>query len=176
MLVKDKNFKLYLPYEKLVHRIEEMAEQINQDYSSNNLLLLGILNGSYMFMSELTKNIPLLCKISFIKISSYDKTESTGIVNELIGLNTDIKDKDVYIVEDIVDTGTTMNHLLGILREKSPRSIKIVSLFSKNENHNTPIDYCGFEIPNDFIIGFGLDYDGYGRNLKDIYVIDDNIN
>ncbi|MCB0409620.1 MAG: hypoxanthine phosphoribosyltransferase, partial [Flavobacteriales bacterium] len=134
-----------------------------------------VLNGSFMFIGDLMKSIDLNCMISFIKMASYEGTESTGKVNELIGLNEDIEGHDVILIEDIVDTGNTLEKLYQMLQEKKPKSIKIATLLYKPEAYKKPykIDFVGKEIPNAFVLGYGLDYDGYGRNLSSIYVLKD---
>ncbi len=173
--VKDKSFKPYISEEKLQVSVEKIASKINDDYKGCTPIFLGVLNGSFMFFGDLLKSINLECTVSFVKLASYQGTNSTGKVNELIGLNEDISDKDIILVEDIVDTGNTLVKLYEILSEKNPRSIKIATLLYKPEayskSHN--IDYVGLEIPNAFVLGYGLDYDGLGRNLSSIYVLNE---
>ncbi len=173
--VKDKSFKPYISEEKLQVSVEKIASKINDDYKGCTPIFLGVLNGSFMFFGDLLKSINLECTVSFVKLASYQGTNSTGKVNELIGLNEDISDKDIILVEDIVDTGNTLVKLYEILSEKNPTSIKIATLLYKPEayskSHN--IDYVGLEIPNAFVLGYGLDYDGLGRNLSSIYVLNE---
>ena len=171
--VKDKSFKPYISTEELQASVEKMATQINHDYKGTTPLFLGVLNGSFMFFSDLLKSIDLECAVSFVKLASYDGVSSSGVVNELIGLSEDISGKDIILVEDIVDTGNTLVKLYDILERKNPKSIKIATLLYKPEAYKKsyPIDYVGKEIPNAFVLGYGLDYDGLGRNLSSIYVL-----
>lgn len=173
--VKDKSFKPYISEEELKASVEKVASKINDDYKDSTPIFLGILNGSFMFFGDLLKSIDLECTVSFVKLASYEGTSSTGAVNELIGLNEDIEGKDIILVEDIVDTGNTLVKLHEILSEKKPRSIKIATLLYKPEAYKKhhPIDYFGLEIPNAFVLGYGLDYDGLGRNISSIYVLND---
>ena len=134
---------------------------------------MAVLNGSFVFAADLLRGIDTPCEISFVRMASYEGTSSTGVVKQLIGLKEDIKDRTVVIVEDIIDSGLTMVHLLDLLKEKQPADIKIAALLVKpgNLKVNLDIPYCCFEIPNDFIVGYGLDYDGEGRNLPSIYTV-----
>tara|TARA_B100000809_G_scaffold86452_1_gene84852 strand:+ start:9110 stop:9646 length:537 start_codon:yes stop_codon:yes gene_type:complete len=173
--VKDKSFKPYISAEELQSSVEKLAAQINHDYKGNTPLFIGVLNGSFMFFGDLLKSINLECTVSFVKLTSYEGVSTTGVVNELIGLNEDISGRDIILIEDIVDTGNTLVKLYEILEEKNPKSIKIATLLYKpeayNKSHN--IDYVGKEIPNAFVLGYGLDYDGLGRNLSSIYVLNE---
>ena len=173
--VKDKSFKPYISEEELQSSVEKVASQINNDYKGSKPFFLGVLNGSFMFFGDLLKAIDLECTVSFVKLASYEGTSTTGKVNELIGLNEDISGKDIILIEDIVDTGNTLVKLHEILSEKNPRSIKIATLLYKPEAYKKSynIDYVGIEIPNAFVLGYGLDYDGLGRNLSSIYVLND---
>ncbi len=173
--VKDKSFKPYISEEDLQASVRKVASKINNDYKDGTPIFLGILNGSFMFFGDLLKSIDLECTVSFIKLASYEGTNSTGEVNELIGLKENIEGKDIILVEDIVDTGNTLVKLHEILSKKKARSIKIATLLYKPEAYKKhhPIDYVGMEIPNDFVLGYGLDYDGLGRNLSSIYVLND---
>ena len=173
--VKDKSFKPYISEEELQSSVEKVASQINNDYKGSTPFFLGVLNGSFMFFGDLLKAIDLECTVSFVKLASYEGTSTTGKVNELIGLNEDISGKDIILIEDIVDTGNTLVKLHEILSEKNPRSIKIATLLYKPEAYKKSynIDYVGIEIPNAFVLGYGLDYDGLGRNLSSIYVLND---
>jgi hypoxanthine phosphoribosyltransferase len=173
--VKDLSFKPFISEEDIQVAIKNVAQKINEDYKSKTPIFLGVLNGSFMFMGDLMKSITLDCYTSFVKMASYEGTESTGKINELIGLNEDIEGKDIILVEDIVDTGNTLVKLYEILGEKKPRSIKIATLLYKPEAYKKEykIDYVGKEIPNAFVLGYGLDYDGLGRNLSSIYVLKD---
>jgi hypoxanthine phosphoribosyltransferase len=173
--VKDLSFKPFISEEELQVAIKKVAQNINKDYKGKTPIFLGVLNGSFMFMGDLMKSINLDCFTSFVKMASYEGTESTGKINELIGLNEDIEGKDIILVEDIVDTGNTLVKLYEILGEKKPKSIKIATLLYKPEAYKKShkIDYVGKEIPNAFVLGYGLDYDGLGRNLSSIYVLKD---
>jgi|TARA_B110000116_G_C16478712_1_gene421482 hypoxanthine phosphoribosyltransferase len=173
--VKDKSFKPYISAEELQSSVEKVAAQINHDYKGSTPLFLGVLNGSFMFFSDLLKSIDIECTVSFVKLASYEGTMTTGVVNELIGLSEDISGKDIILVEDIVDTGNTLVKLYEILKEKNPKSIKIATLLYKPEAYKKSygIDYVGKEIPNSFVLGYGLDYDGLGRNLSSIYVLNE---
>lgn len=173
--VKDLSFKPFISEEELYVAIKKVAQKINEDYKGKTPIFLGVLNGSFMFMGDLMKSINLDCYTSFVKMASYEGTESTGKINELIGLNEDIEGEDIILVEDIVDTGNTLVKLFDILKEKNPKSIKIATLLYKPEAYNKDhkIDYVGKEIPNAFVLGYGLDYDGLGRNLSSIYVLKD---
>lgn len=174
--VKDKTFKPYISEKELNNAISNVAKQINADYKGKHPIFIGILNGSFMFMSDLLKQIDLQCTVSFIKLASYQGTTSTGIINELIGLNENIEEQDIILIEDIVDTGNTLVKLYELMQSKNAKSIKIASLLFKPEAYKKThkIDYVGKEIPNAFVLGYGLDYDGWGRNLSSIYVLDDN--
>jgi len=169
--VKDKTFVPYLSEEELFNRISALGKQISLDYKGKQPVLLGVLNGAFMFLSDLAKNIDIAVEIQFVKVSSYEATASTGTVKDLIGLNIDLEGREVIIVEDIVDTGLSMKHILKTVHERKPSSVKIATLLLKPEALQEPIslDYVGFEIPNKFVVGYGLDYDGLGRNLKEIY-------
>lgn len=174
--IKDKTFKPYISAEELQTSISKVANEINTHYSGKSPIFIGVLNGSFMFMSDLLKEINLQCTVSFVKLASYEGTTTTGKVNELIGLNEDLAGQDIILVEDIVDTGNTLVKLYEILQNKKVNSIKIASLLFKPEAYQKPysIDYIGKEIPNAFVLGYGLDYDGYGRNLSSIYVLDEH--
>ncbi len=170
----DKTFVPYLTEEKIAAAVKVVAKQINADYVGKNPLFLVILNGSFLFAADLLRAIDSEgCEVSFVKFSSYEGTESTGKVKELIGLNEHLDGRDVIIVEDIVDTGNTIVQMMDDLAKRNPASVRIAALLFKPEAYkkDVKIDYVGMEIPNAFIVGYGLDYDGLGRNLKDIYVI-----
>lgn len=171
--VIDKEFEITLPSEKIQNRIAEMASELSKDYSDKKPVFLGILNGSFMFASDLFKRISIDAQITFLKLASYQGTISSGTVKQLIGLNQDIKDQHVIILEDIVDTGITLENIMNQLSGYGPASVKIATLLYKPESYQKDmnIDYVGFSIPNDFIVGYGLDYDGYGRNYEDIYTL-----
>ena len=172
--VLDKKFVPYLSAETIAERIEELATKINEDYADKNPIFIGILNGSFMFASDLYKQITVSSTISFIKLVSYKGTTSTGTVITSIGLEEDLTGRNVILIEDIVDTGKTLSEFLPTIQKQQPNSIKICTLLQKPEAllHPLEVDYVGFQIPNKFVVGFGLDYDGYGRNLKEIYQLE----
>lgn len=171
--ILGKKFEVSIPEEKILERIKELANQINEELGNKEVIFLGILNGSFMFAADLYKDINFNSQISFLKLASYQGASSTGNVKRLIGINEDIANKTVVVIEDIIDTGTTLDQIIKQLKGYEPAEIKVATLLYKPEayNYNIPIDYIGFEIPNDFIIGYGLDYDGYCRNLRSIYTI-----
>ena len=173
VVVNDKKFKVSVTAEQIHVRVAELSAQMNADLAGKDVVFLSILNGSFMFAADLLKNIDLLCRISFVKFASYAGDQSTGNVKELIGLNENLKGKTVVIIEDIVDTGKTMVDLLEYLKRFEPAEVRIATLMFKPGKcqEKLKIDYFGFSIPDDFIIGYGLDYDGLGRNLKDIYMV-----
>lgn len=164
-------FKLSIPNSELVKTIERLAVEITKDMKGKQPLFVCILNGSFIFAADLLKEIKLPCEVSFVKMQSYEGTDTTGMVKELIGFGEEIKGRDVIILEDIVDSGNTMEKVVKRLRETEVKSLKIATLFYKPEAYkkDIPLSYVGLKIPNDFIVGYGLDYDGLGRNLKDIY-------
>ncbi len=171
--ILDKEFVPSLTEGEILFNIEKMAQAITHDLENEDPLFLGILNGSFLFAAELFKRLSFPCQISFLKLASYQGSSTTGKVKRLIGLNEDLKDRTVVILEDIVDTGITMEHIKKQLIGYEPKQIKIATLLFKPQAFvkDYPIDYIGFHIPNEFIVGFGLDYNGYGRNLKSIYKI-----
>jgi hypoxanthine phosphoribosyltransferase len=166
----NKAFRLYIDNATIERRIRSLSRQINKDYKDKIPLFIGILNGSFMFASELLKNINLTCDITFVKMQSYEGTEN-GAIKSSIGLDKDVKGRDILIVEDIVDSGNTLNTLLEQINKLQPSSVSTVSLLFKPEalKHSLKINYIGFEIPKLFVVGYGLDYDGLGRNLTGIY-------
>lgn len=169
--VLDKSFTSFLSHEEILTRIEGLANQINVDYRDKSPLFIAILNGSFMFASDLFKSLHIEAEICFIKLASYQGIKSTGQVTTSIGLDVSLKDRDVILIEDIVDTGKTLHEFLPQLFNQNPSSIRIASLLHKPDALLYPVkvDYLGFEVPNKFLVGYGLDYDGMGRNLKDIY-------
>lgn len=175
IMVRDRQFSVSIPEEKIKKRVAQVAAQISDDLKDQHPLFLAVLNGSFVFAADLMRGITTPCEISFVRMASYEGTSSTGAVKQLIGLKEDIKDRSVVIVEDIIDSGLTMQHLLNLLAEKQPRAIHIAALLVKPGNLQVKLDipYCCFEIPNDFIVGYGLDYDGEGRNLPSIYTVTD---
>ena len=172
----DKTFRTFITYESLNKAIDEVADKINADFNGceDIPVLLCVLNGSIMFTSELMKRLTFNCQIVSTKLTSYEGTSTTGKVKQAMGLTADIKGRRVIIVEDIVDSGNTIVELKRILEEKEASESRICTLLLKPEAYkkDIKIDYVAMEIPNDFIVGFGLDYDELGRNLKDIYVLD----
>ncbi|MEN8120126.1 MAG: hypoxanthine phosphoribosyltransferase [Bacteroidota bacterium] len=171
--VLDKEFEVFIKHKQIQKAIEKVAENINNDLGEKDVIFLGILNGAFMFASDLYKNLTFNSQISFLKLASYSGTSSSGNVKRLIGVNEDLKDKTVVIIEDIIDTGITIDNIIKQLSGYEPAEIKIATFLFKPDAYQTniPIDYIGMEIPNDFIIGYGLDYNGFGRNLKHIYKI-----
>lgn len=169
--IHDREFVKSIPSEEIAASVKQVADRINRDYAGKRPLLLGVLNGCFMFVSDLMKNLEVECEISFVKFSSYQGAETTGVVTQVIGLSESIEGRDVIIVEDIVDTGLTMRKMLDTLKECNPASLEIASLFVKPARLRVPVSvkYSAFEIPDRFIVGYGLDYDGLGRNLPDVY-------
>ena len=171
--VLDKEFSLYIPQEEIENAIQTVADQINEDMVGKNPLFLVVLNGAFMFASELFKRLTIPCEISFVKLSSYAGTATTNVVRELIGLDHSLEGRHVVVVEDIVDTGHTMKYTLEKLRHLNAVDVRIATLFFKPNSfqYDYPIDYKAMDIDNEFIVGYGLDYDQQGRNLPDIYKV-----
>jgi len=172
--IHDKTFELFLPYEKIRAAVEKIAEQINDDLAGKNPLFICILNGSFMFAAELYKRIDFVdSEISFVKLASYQGEKTTGSVKQLIGLNEKIEGRTVVVLEDIVDSGITIDNIQDQLKKLKPKKVSVATLLLKPDAliKEVELDYVGLEIPNDFIVGYGLDYDGYGRNLLDIYSV-----
>ena len=167
----DKKFEVFIAAEEIDFAIENMAKQIEDDFSDDIPVFIGVLNGSFMVTADLLKKYNGLCEVSFVKMASYDGMATTTEVKQLIGLNQNLEGRSVIIVEDIVDTGNTIEELKAILKEHKVKHFKIATLFLKPEAYTKDIklDYVGIRIPNKFIVGYGLDYDGLGRNLKDVY-------
>ncbi|MBR2947254.1 MAG: hypoxanthine phosphoribosyltransferase [Bacteroidales bacterium] len=171
----DKYFKPFIPNIKIEEAIEKVAQQLNNDYKNGETpIFLSVLNGSFMFTASLMGKLEFNCEISFVKLASYSGTESSGCINKIIGLSDRVKGRKVVIIEDIVDTGNTIEELVRLLNEMEVADIKICTLFLKPGAYKKeiPIDYPAMEIGNEFIVGFGLDYDQLGRQYKDIYIID----
>lgn len=170
------NFVPYLENEKITARIRELGRQITEEYRGRRPVFICVLNGAFPFAADLFRQVETDAEIAFIRLSSYQGTESTGKVRKLMGLTTDITNRPVIIVEDIVDTGTTITNLVKELKSHNPSDMKVATLLFKPEalEHNVTPDYVGFEIPKKFIIGFGLDLDGLARNLRDIWVLDES--
>lgn len=176
VILGEKEFRLYIPYEDIVESVASLAQRIKRDYADKPApLFIGVLNGSFMFMAELLKMIDEPAEVSFVKLASYTGTRTSGSVSELIGLSTDIRGRHVVIVEDIVETGESIEHLTRSLVGHEPASIEVATLLFKPEAYRKaiPIKYKAFSIPGDFVIGFGMDYNQMGRNLRDIYTIVD---
>ncbi|MCY1507033.1 Hypoxanthine-guanine phosphoribosyltransferase [compost metagenome] len=170
--VDGKNFELFLENETIAKRTRLIGVQLNVDYENRCPVLIGVLNGSFVFMADLLKEIEIACEISFVRVASYDGSVSSGQVREVFGLSDGLKDRDVLLIEDIVDSGLTLSYLLEKVKAQSPASIAVCTLLFKPSAVKTDIPdirYVGFEIPNDFVIGYGLDYNELGRNLKDVY-------
>ncbi len=171
--IKDKKFTMSIPEAEIMRQVKRVAGEINRDFAGSTPVFLAILNGSFIFAADLMREIKIPARISFVKLASYVGTSSTGSVCEMIGLDVGIAGKDVVIVEDIVDSGLTMKYVTEMLVKYNPRSVSICTLLLKPENLKVRLDipYKCFSIPNDFILGYGLDYDGYGRNTRDIYTV-----
>src|SRR5689334_19306690 len=169
--VHDKSFETYLSEETILQRIKEIGESISKDYAGRRPLFIAILNGSFMFAADLFKHLTIEAELCFIKLASYRGLKSSGNVVTSIGLEDDLFGKEVIIVEDIVDTGKTLHNFLPKLQHQQPKSLRIATLLHKSEATEYPLqlDYVGFDIPNKFVVGYGLDYEGLGRNLKEIY-------
>ncbi|QNH61455.1 hypoxanthine phosphoribosyltransferase [Hymenobacter sediminicola] len=166
-----KQFEPYLSAQQLSASIQQLADRLNHEYAGKQPILVAVLNGSFMFAADLMKGLSIPCEITFIRVASYQGTSSTGTVQEVLGLTEELQGRHVIIVEDIVDTGHTMRMLLDNLSANQPASLEVATLFLKPEclQHELPIRYVGLSIPNDFIVGYGLDFDGLGRNYPDVY-------
>ncbi|MBD2721812.1 MULTISPECIES: phosphoribosyltransferase [Hymenobacter] len=170
--IHNKAFRPYLSAAQLDEAVTELAARLSAEYAGRQPLFVVVLTGGFMFASDLLKKYTGECEIVFIRVASYEGTESSGLVQEILGLREEVQGRDLIIVEDIVDTGTTMHHLLPTLLAKGPASVEIAALFFKPASlrHELTVRYVAREIPNDFVVGYGLDYDGLGRNLPDVYV------
>lgn len=173
IFIQDKYFELFIRKEKIDAVISVMAEQMNRDLMKKDVIFLVILNGAFMFASDLLKLITFQCMVSFLKLVSYNGASSTGEITRLIGINEDFAGKTVVILEDVIDSGLTVQYILKQLEACGAAEIKIAALLLKQLNSKVQVrtDYTGFKIPGDFVVGYGLDYNGYGRNLKSIYKI-----
>lgn len=171
--VKDKEFRLFIPHEKIKEAIKQVANQINRDLEGLNPLFIVVLNGAFMFAADLFKEIEVSCEVSFVKLSSYSGTQSTNTVRELIGLDENVNGRNVILLEDIIDSGLTIAYTVQKLKNLGAADVKIATLLFKPDafKKDYHIDYVGMEISNKFIIGYGLDYDEHGRNFPDIYQI-----
>ena len=171
--IKDKTFKTSITEAEIKQRIKELAAQVSRDMEGKNPLFLGVLNGSFIFAADLMREMTIPCEISFVKLASYEGTISTGKIKEVLGINEDLSGRTVIIVEDIVESGHTMKNMIESLGTRNPASVHICTLFFKPDKlqEELKLDYVAFRIPDDFIVGYGLDYDHQGRELKDIYTI-----
>jgi hypoxanthine phosphoribosyltransferase len=171
--ILDKMFREYLTEKVIQQRIGEIATQVNKDLAGKEIVFLGILNGAFLFAADLFRRIEFPARISFVKLASYQGTSSSGSIKELIGWNEDIRNKTIVVIEDIVDTGNTLERIVDELIIRKASEIRIAALLYKPEAYTKkiPLDYVGFEIPNDFVVGYGLDYDGFGRNLPAVYTL-----
>ena len=171
--IKDKTFRTFIPEDQIAERVKAVAERINKDLADKNPLFLAVLNGSFIFAADLMRNITIPCEISFVKLASYQGTTSTGVIKEVIGLNEELAGRTVVILEDIVDTGFTIKRMIETLGTRGPESVHVCTLLLKPGKLQVPlnVEYVAMEIPNDFIVGYGLDYDQQGRNLRDIYTL-----
>lgn len=169
----DKTFELSIPEAEILKSVKAVAEKVNKDYEGKHPIILAVLNGAFMFCADLVRELTIPCEVNFVKLSSYSGTQSTGKVEELIGVNSDISGRDIIIVEDIVESGNTLLKMKNILDSKNVASARICSLFFKPAKLQADIkvDYPAMIIPDDFIVGYGLDYDGEGRQLRDVYTL-----
>lgn len=173
--VHDKRFRLFITDAQIQKEVARIAVEMNRDLADKDPIFLGILNGAFMFAGDLYKQLTFPCQITFLKLASYSGTHSTGTVKQLIGINRDLKDRVVVVLEDIVDTGVTLETIIRQLSGYQPKEIRVATFLHKPEAtvEEVKLDYVGMEIPNDFILGYGLDYNGYGRNFKEIYQLVD---
>jgi len=171
--LKDKTFKPFIDQKRIAIEVKRIAQEINVELTNDFPIFLAVLNGSFMFASDLLKEIEIPCEISFVKLASYEGLKSSGKVKQLLGLNQRVENRTVVILEDIVDTGVTIEKLVSLLNTEKAKKIKIARVLFKPDSYKKEftIDYIGFKIPNDFVVGYGLDYDGLGRNLKEIHII-----
>lgn len=177
MKIGDLNFELKLTSAQIQQRVAELGSELNTHYQQKTPVFIGVLSGSFMFLGDLMKTVNIPAEVSFVKLASYEGAQSSGSIQTQLGLTIDIAGRDVVIVEDIVDTGHTVAFLIKMLQQEQPNSIRVCSLLYKPEacQHDfTELKYVGFEIPNDFVVGYGLDYNGLGRNLNDIYQLASN--
>ena len=171
--IKDKTFETSMPEAEIKNRVKELAQQMSRDLEGKNPLLLAVLNGAFIFAADLMREMTIPCEISFVKLASYQGTTSTGTIHEVIGINENLSGRTVVIVEDIVESGLTIKRMIEQLGTRNPASVQVCTLFFKPERlkEDLKLDYVAFEIPNDFILGYGLDYDQQGRGLKDLYTL-----
>jgi len=173
--LKDKHFKRFLPSDDIERAVNFIGDKMNSDFAGKKPLFISVLNGSFLFAADLMKTLTIDCEITFVKLASYQGTQTTGKVRTLIGFDKEITNRTVVILEDIVDTGNTLEVLVARLKELNPLEIKVAALLYKPEAYtkDIPVDYVGFKVGNDFLVGYGLDYDGLGRNLRDIYKLEE---
>jgi hypoxanthine phosphoribosyltransferase len=173
--ILDKKFNIYLTEKVIQQRIEELAKQVNNELAGKEVVFLGILNGAFLFAADLFRRIDFPARISFVKLASYKGTSSSGSIKELIGWNEDINNKTIVVLEDIIDTGNTLERIVDELVMRKAAEIRIAALLYKPDAYTKqiPLHYIGFEIPNNFVVGYGLDYDGFGRNLPSVYTLVD---
>jgi hypoxanthine phosphoribosyltransferase len=173
--LKDKHFKRFLPSDDIERAVNFIGDKMNSDFAGKKPLFISVLNGSFLFAADLMKTLTIDCEITFVKLASYQGTQTTGNVRTLIGFDEDITNRTVVILEDIVDTGNTLEVLVARLKEMNPLEIKVAALLYKPAAYtkDIPVDYVGFKVENDFLVGYGLDYDGLGRNLRDIYKLEE---
>lgn len=171
--VKDRQFALSIPREEIQRAVLRVAEALNRDYCGKKPVFISILNGAYVFTADLLRHVTIPCEVSFVKLASYEGIASTGKIKEIVGLTENIEGRAVVIVEDIIDTGTTMKRILQTVKELGAASVAVATLLLKPDKLKVKldVDYAAMKIPNDFIVGYGMDYDGYGRNLPDIYTL-----
>jgi len=171
--ILDRKFSELITEKAIQKRIEELARRLNSDLAGKDVVFLAILNGAFLFAADLFRRIDLQARISFVKLASYEGTSSSGTIKELIGWNEDIKSKTIVVIEDIVDTGNTLERIVDELVIRKVSEVRIATMLYKPEAYkkDIPLDYVGFEIPNDFVVGYGLDYDGFGRNLTSVYTL-----
>ena len=171
--IKDKTFGVSMPEAQIKERVKELAQQISKDMEGKTPLFLAVLNGAFVFAADLMREMTIPCEISFVKLASYQGTTSTGKIKEVLGINENLSGRTVIILEDIVETGLTIKQMVESLGTRNPASVHVCTLFFKPERlqEDLKLDYVAFEIPNDFILGYGLDYDQQGRGLKDLYTL-----
>ena len=173
IILHNREFEVFISSKQIGSRMRELAAQLQHDLQNKDVLFVGILNGAFVFAADLLRHVHMNCKVSFLKVASYKGTATTGQVEELIGLCEDLQGKCVVVIEDIIDSGLSMDKVMQMLRERKPAEVKIVTLLFKEESFRgtTRPDYVGFSIPNRFVVGYGLDFDGLGRNYDDIFIM-----
>ena len=171
--VKDKTFEVSMTEAQIKARVKELAQEISRDMEGKNPLLLPVLNGAFIFAADLMREMTIPCEVSFVKLASYQGTTSTGTIHEVLGINENLAGRHIIIVEDIVESGLTIKRMVEQLGTRGPASVSICTLFFKPERlkEDLHLDYVAFKIPNDFILGYGLDYDQQARGLKDLYTL-----